>query len=551
MVSSLFFVFIVRRLSTSTKLPRISKINSRYKNLAIREAQNALTEYLHGTSCLPYVYAERISKNSPLLLASLIAKVDYSAGSFSKNLKKFLNYHPINEFEFFFESIGIDYNDVSGLLPSNKFFFSEDQTLLDAAAALSEFGFPWNELGKLYVESSSIFRSSAGELKSKLSELKKYGFCNVHLVGICLAFPYILSRGCEGDTESEALLNFLKLVFLDFELAFFVEENVNSWYKLCKKVQVFYDLSGDKERLVELIRRNKSIFLEHEEEVLIQKVEYFCGFDVNKEEVAVLLLQSPELLSLNLEKPMVNIMTLLEYFGLESENLKDVSQKYDHVLGTNKIANLPQVMRALNLHKWFFNKIKNGNHELLMKYIASYPDEDRAEEYQRGLEMIQVSRTPNHTMSKLHLLHSFGYGENALIFDLLAHLHGTSIELKERFDCLLSLGIEYSKLCKMVRMTPKILNQNVQAIEQKVRFLCQGMGSSLEYLHTYPGYLLFGLENRIKPRYRFHMWLVEKGLCTTDYSIASLVATSEKAFLARVYKMHPAAPKHWFEQFRF
>ncbi|XP_028757836.1 transcription termination factor MTEF18, mitochondrial-like [Neltuma alba] len=550
MFSNLFSVFIARRLSTSSKLPNISKINSRYKKSAILQAQNALTEYLHGTSCLPYVYAEHISKNSPLSLASLIAKVDFSAFAFSKNFKKFLRYHPINEFDFFFESIGIDYNDISGLLPSNKFFFSEDRTLLDAAGALSEFGFPWNELGKLYMENSSIFRSSAGELKSKLSEFKKYGFCNVHLVGICLAFPYTLSGGCEVCAESEALLNFLKLVFLDFELALSVEGNMNSWHEVCRKIRVFYDLSGDKERLVELVGRNKNIFLEHDEEVLIQKVEYFCRFGVNNEEVVALLLQSPELLSLNLDKPVINIMKLLEYSGLETENLKDVNQKYDHVLGTNKIANLPQVMRALDLHEWFFNKIKDGNHQLLMKYIASYPDEDRAEEYRSGLEMIHVSRTPNHTMSKLNLLHNWGFGENASIFDLLAHLHGTSIELKERFDCLLSLGIGYSKLCKMVRMTPKILNQNVQTLEQKVNFLCQGVGCSLEYLHTYPGYLLFGLENRIKPRYRFHTWLAEKGLCTKDYSIASLVATSEKAFLARVYKMHPAAPKHWFEQFR-
>ncbi|XP_054808498.1 transcription termination factor MTEF18, mitochondrial [Prosopis cineraria] len=547
MFSNLFSVFVVRHLSTSAKLPNIP--SSRYKNLAIREAQKALTEYLHGTSCLPYTYAEHISKSSPLSLASLITKVDFSAVTFSKKFKKFLRYHPINEFEFFFESIGIDYNDVSGLLRSNKFFFSEDRTLLDAAGALSEFGFPWNDLGKLYVESSSIFRSNAGELKSKLLEFKKYGFCNVHVVGICLAFPYVLCGECEVGSESEALLNFLKSVFLDFELATSVEENVNSWYEVCRKIRVFYDLCGDKRRLPELVERNKNIFLEHGEE-LIQKVEYFCRFGVNKEEVAVLLLQAPELLSLNLQKPVINITKLLEYIGLETENLKDVTQNFDHVLGTNKMANLPLVMRALDLHQWFIDKIKDGNHQLLVKYIVSYPDEDRAEEYRSGLEMINASNTPNHTMKKLNLLHSWGFGENALIFDLLAHLHGTSIELQERFDCFLCLGIEHSKLCKMVRMTPKILNQNARSIEQKVTFLCQGMGYSLEYLHRYPGYLLFGLENRIKPRYRFHMWLTEKGLCTKDYSIASIVATSEKAFLARVYKMHPAAPKHWFEQFR-
>lgn len=154
-------------------------------------------------------------------------------------------------------------------------------------------------------------------------------------------------------------------------------------------------------------------------------------------------------------------------------------------------------------------------------------------------------------MNKLKFLHGIGYGENILTMKVLSSLHGTDQELQERFDCLLRMGIEFSRLCLMIRTAPKILNQKSEILEQKVNFLCWEIGSSLQYLDIFPAFLCFDLEKRMKPRYRFHMWLKKKGLCSRDYSIASIMATSEKNFVARIFGFHPAAPKHWFESFSY
>ncbi|KAJ1439500.1 Transcription termination factor, mitochondrial/chloroplastic [Sesbania bispinosa] len=383
-------MLFTRHLCSSSCASKISKIPSRYKKVAVSQAQQALTDYLHATRCLPYAFADQIAKNSFLSLSNLIAKLgSFSPSTFSKTFDKFLRYNPINEFEFFFESIGIHHTHLPALLPHNKFFFSEDGSLLDAACALSEFGFPWDRLGLLYMESSSVFSMSASDLKGRLCWFKRYGFSNVQVVGICFAFPFVFG-GEEGQLGSEidGLLTSLKLVFLDFDLAGSVEGNVEAWHEVCRKIKVFYDLNGDK-----------------------------------------------------------------------------------------------------------------------------------------------------------------GFGENAVTMKILSHLHGSSSELQQRFDCLLHSGIEFSKLSKLVRIRPKILSQSHEIIEKKINFLCKEMGSSIELLDTFPAFLCFDLENRIKPRYRFHMWAIEKGLCTKNYSIASMIATSDKNFVARTFKIHPAAPKHWFEQF--
>ncbi|XVF79786.1 hypothetical protein PTKIN_Ptkin15bG0017500 [Pterospermum kingtungense] len=540
-----------RHFSAIPKLPNFPKIPSKYRPQAIKDAQQALTDYLHGTRYIPFVYAEHIAKNSLFSLSSLISGIDFSAPSFNRNVRRFLRYHPINEFEFFFESIGIDYKEISGLLPSNKFFFSEDETVLDVACALSGFGFPWNKLGKLYKEEVLIFRSSSRELKARLFKIKECGFGNISVIGICLAFPYVLRGGGDLDGEVGALLDDLKRVFVDFDLGSSVEANVDAWYEICRKMRVFYDLGCKKGKLGELMGRSKNLFFQYPEEVLVQKVEYFCRFSVRKEDVGLLILQSPEILDFDLETPVISVMGIVKHFGLSAEERDSIARLYPYVLGRNKMANLPHVMRALSLHEWFFNKIKGGNHRLLANYALSDPDEDLDKDFIDSFDRIQFSRTPIHTMEKLSFLHGIGFGENLLTMKVLAHVHGTSSELRERFDCLLGTGIKFSKLCKMIKMTPKVINQSPETIERKVNFLRGEMGVSLDYLDIFPAFLCFNLEKRIKPRYRLHKWLEEKGLCTRNYSIASIVATGEKSFIDRLYRIHPDAPRQWFENFSY
>ncbi|XP_055959809.1 transcription termination factor MTEF18, mitochondrial [Mercurialis annua] len=534
--------------SVGRKIPNLSKVPSKYKSKAIKEAQLAVTEYFHSTRSIPYSYAEHISNNSFISISNLIANVDWSHSNFSRSVRKFLSYHPINEFQFFYESIGINYNEVPHFLPRNKFFFYEDSTVLNAACALAVFGFPWIKLGTLYREDSFLFSKEPQELKCRLAWFKEhYGFSNTSVIGICLAFPCVLSGELGG--EIDGLFADLKTVFLDFHLGSCVEGNVDAWFAICVKIRVFYDLGLKKGEVGNILGRSKNVFVDFTLEHLIEKIEYFCRFGVSKEDVGLLLLEKPEVLSFDLNTRLISVKGILKYFGLSDEGFEIVYDKYFHVLGRNKMANLPHVMRAMDLQVWFFHKIKDGDHKLLDSYTMDDPEEDFDKSFSDTLEMIRLSRTPIHTMSKVNFAHGIGFGENASNVKVLALLHGTGSELQERFDCLLHLGIEFSKLCVMIRKMPKILSQKSDILKKKVNFLRQEMGFSLQELDSFPAFLCYNLENRIKPRHRFHVWLTEKGLSVQKYSIASMVATSEKQFIGRIYRIHPMAAKHWFECF--
>lgn len=536
---------IIRYHSTDTQNLRcLSKIPYKYRAKAIQQAQEALTDYLHTVRIIPYTFAENISKYSVISLSAIISKVKFTTPNFSKTLQRFLRYHPVNEFELFFESIGIDVNELDGVLPARMFFLSEHVILFNAACALYGFGVPWNMLGMLYKQEKTIFDKDPCELQEIWSKyMEDYGFTSSSLIGICLVFPHVLSNG------DSALLNDLKRVIIDFNLINDVDGKVDSWIDICRKIRLFYNSGCKKYDVFEMIGRSKSVLVEYSEEDLSEKIEYFCRFDVTKEEVVSLLLSRCEFFEFDLKTPVFCVMELLKHFGMDKQHLNSISEKYPYVFGKNRFTNLPHVMRALNLNQWFFDNLKHGGHHLLKNYPIINSDQDFDEDFAESLVRIESSRVPIHTKSKLQFLHGIGYGENGLTIKVLKHVHGTSSQLKHRFECLIHNGMEFSKLCKLISLSPKILNQQSEILEKKVKFLCKDIGSSLDYLDVFPAYLCFDLEKRIKPRYKFHTWLMENGLCERHYSLASIIATSERSFVARIYRIHPAALKRYLEIF--
>ncbi|WCJ22986.1 Mitochondrial transcription termination factor family protein [Euphorbia peplus] len=538
---------ILVRCRNFSAVAYFSQIPAKYRPRAIKEAQQTLAEYLHTTRSIPPIHADHISKNAVFSLNNLVSGLKLSVTNVSSSLQRYLRYNPLNELEFFYESIGIDYDQVKGFLPKDKFFISEDLGLFESASVLASFGFPWNQLGRLYIEERSIFYMESDELNAMLLKIKGFGFCSTAVIGICLAFPFVLRGELGGKVD---VLNDLKRVFFDFDLESCVEENVDAWHEICAKIRVFYDFGFESGKLGDIIGESKGVFLEYSAELLVEKIEYFSRFGVTKLDAALLLLRNPEILDYDLETPVISVEGLLKHFGFSGGELENVARKYPYVMGRNRMANLPQVMKAMDLQSWFFDKIKDGDHKLLANYAMKDPDEDLDKKYLAELEKIRVSPTPHHTMSKVDFVHKIGFGENASTAKIIVYLHGNGNELMERFTCLLQLGVAFSDLCFMSSVKPKILNHNTEILERKVKFLREEMQSSLQELVNFPGFLCFNLEKRVRPRYRFCMWLTGKGLTTRSkrkYSIGSLVATCEKNFVARIYGIHPAAVKHWLE----
>ncbi|KAL9681367.1 hypothetical protein QQ045_013150 [Rhodiola kirilowii] len=303
-----------------------------------------------------------------------------------------------------------------------------------------------------------------------------------------------------------------------------------------------------KEKVGKMMSENRRIFIDYSEEVLAQKMEYFSKLSVGRRNIGMLILEYPEIMDFDTKTSDFSVVGSLKHFGMSDKELRSIAQMYPYVLGRNKIANLPHVMRALDLHNWLFDQLKKGRCMLLCSYVMEDPNEDVDELYKDGFEKIRFVRLPAHTMTK-QFIHGVGFGENHLTMKLLPSLHGTGSNLQDRFDCFIDLGADFSLLCRIISRTPKILNQKPDVIIDKMDYLFNEIGLSMSTIYRFPAYLNFDLDNRIKPRYRFHAWLVEKGVSTKVSSLGNIVASSEKTFIARSSRIHPAAPKHYLECF--
>ncbi|KAJ0970655.1 hypothetical protein J5N97_018614 [Dioscorea zingiberensis] len=492
---------------------------------------------------VPFALAEHIASNSPFALSVLVSQIPFredSPSHFPRTLRRFLSYHAVNEFDFFFESIGLSPTPA----PFRRLLFlSDDAHLIAAINSLVHFGFPWTRLGLLYREAASIFSESPKLLVKRLRTFEDLGLRRICVISICLAFPSVLIADCDpGD---------LKKAFVDFGMDGCCGDNVDVFFEICCRIRVFYNAGSVKGTMGEIIGRNRKAFLDLEEGVLARRLDFFLILGMHKEKVGLFVLEHPEILDFDLENSKISLPEYLKHVGLSEEELLRVSKECPYVMGRNKLLNLPGIMRAMDLHEWFLDKIVNGNHQYISPDFSSTIGYDvRIEgEFMEDLEWIKSVKMHKYLSTKLEFMCSIGFGENRITARAIGLLNGTRDQLQERFDCLIESGIEYPMLCRMISAAPKLLNQGKDNIHEKVKYLCNDLSYSLEYLVNFPAFLCFDLENRIRPRYRILNWLQEIGLLKKPFSPATVLANSEKRFIINLWSIHPAAPKQWLECF--
>nr|CAD1818729.1 unnamed protein product [Ananas comosus var. bracteatus] len=268
---------------------------------------------------------------------------------------------------------------------------------------------------------------------------------------------------------------------------------------------------------------------------------------MKREEVGKFLLENPKFFDFDLENPAISMPGYLRCLRLSPEQVAELSESYPYVMGRNKLGNLPGSIRAMGLAGWLLGKIVEGNHHYLSsEFVSATSHVEKFEcDFVEGIEKIKSEKKEQFVDNKVEFLLGIGLGRNKITARAVAVLNGTKDQLDERFDRLLEIGFEYPMLCRMISASPKILNQSKEMLQEKINFLCNDLSYSLEYLDSFPAFLCFDLENRIKPRYRILNWLQEIGLLKKPFAPATVLANSEKRFMFNLYSVHPAAPKQW------
>ncbi|RRT48215.1 hypothetical protein B296_00043756 [Ensete ventricosum] len=513
---------------------RISRVNR-------ANAQKALFEYLHETRSLPFTDADHISNNSPVFLQNLLSEVDdvHNAG---RSITNFLRYHPINEFEPFFESLGLKPSKLDSLVPCDIMFLSDDEVLLENYHVLCDYGVPRSKIGKMYKEGTDMFRYGYGVLYTKLQAYEKLGLGKPTVSKLVQCCPTLLV----GDVDDEFLQLLEKLRSIGVELdgirGCLSDKRSYNWSRILQMLSFLDGMHCSKDELAALIKSNPRFIFYDSGNKLCCLVATLLKVGIKMNSILVLFVQYPQLLVGNFPKKLSESVQFLAEIGMASDDIARILSSHVEVLGSCSYKEPSVVLSSLNLSaKRLCEIIKED--PLQFTNLASMT---KAGALAKGVGRFLEEKT--------NFLLKLGFVENSDdMAKALSKFRGRGDQLQERFDCLMNAGLDCHTASEMVKFVPTILNQSTETIKKKIDYLLNNLGYPLESLVAYPAYLCYSMD-KIKLRFSMYFWLKEQGLPTdakrtkmshSTITLSTILACSEERFTKYFVNIHPGGPNEW------
>ncbi|XP_068653545.1 transcription termination factor MTEF18, mitochondrial-like [Aristolochia californica] len=487
--------------STSSAGTRISRV-------ARNEAQNALFDYLHSTRGFHFTDAEHISKNSPIFLQRLLSKVE-NEQDIGWSLSRYFRYNPINEFEPFFESLGLKPSEILPLLPRRFMFLIEDDLMLENFHVLCNYGVPRSKIGKMFKQGVEIFKYEYGVLSSKLEAYEELGLSKQAIIKLVICCPTLLIGGVNqdfvgvleelkgSDSENDWIAQCLSV------------KNTYHWNRMLGMLVFLKEMGCSKTGLGKLIRECPGFLFDDSGNKIYVLVALLMKLGLKTKEILSLLLQYPHILAGKFAH-YLSVHFLFE-IGMETEEITKIVQTHPQVLGSC----------SLNKPRALLTRLKVSRDELC-DIIKKDPIQLSTIASRSKRKLLQDAGDNRlHLLEKTNFLLKLGFVENSdEMVRALKQFRGRGDQLQERFDCLVDAGLDYHVVSSMIREAPAVLNQSRDVIGNKIYFLEKHLGYPLQSVVTFPTYLCYDIE-RIRLRFSMFRWLKEKGVVKQPIALST------------------------------
>ncbi|KAF8395900.1 hypothetical protein HHK36_019855 [Tetracentron sinense] len=488
--------------SSSLVAPRITRV-------ARTEAQDVLFNYLHSTRNLHYVDAEHISKNSPTFLQNLLSKVE-NEQEISRSLSRFLRYNPINEFEPFFESLGLTPSELLSLLPRDLMFLSDDDIMLENFHVLCNYGIPRIKIGKIYVEEREMFRYDYGTLASKLRSYEELGLSKPTVIKLVSCCPSLLIGGI--NREFVSVLEKMKGLGIENDSIgrFLSDKSTYNWNRMLDTMGFLDKLGYSEEDMGKLLKTHPAFLFEGSGNKIYALVARLLKLGLKMSEILSLFLQHPQILAGKFAINLWRALHFLSEIRMETKEIANIVRTHTHLLCSCSLKGPRTVLKNLKVGRdKFCQIIKEDPHKLFSLALKS-----------RIISIDQVAHEDSRQLvEKTAFLSRLGYIENSdEMTKALKQFRGKGDQLQERFDCLLHAGLDYHVVSNMIKLAPPVLNQTKDVIERKIDYLRNHLCYPLESLVAFPTYLCYDLE-RIELRFSMYVWLRERGAAKPRLSL--------------------------------
>ncbi|KAM1948320.1 hypothetical protein ACFX15_008522 [Malus domestica] len=515
------------RFYSTKRAPRVTEsrenldktLNGNGKQL--REAQAALLDYLYYTRSLQFGDAENMSKNSPHFLRKLLNCVDNET-EVGPSIARFLRYHPINEFEPFFESLGLKPSEYVSYLPRNLMFLTDDGLLLHNYTVLWRYGIARNKIGKIYREAAGVFRYDFEVLESKLQAYEELGISQSALIKFIVASPYLLI----GDVNAAFVEVLERLKSSGFETSWIVEnlleDHSYNWSRMLEVLHLFSEMGCSNEQLGQLIGGHPDILFEASGETTFSLIGFLLKFGSTMSEIYSVFLRFPEIQVMKFFLNLRKCILVFNEIEMEAAEIGKIIRSHPLLLGSCAMKKTNSLLAYLKVGK-----------KRLSRYIQENPEELKNWVLGRRVEPLPNVRGDN--AQKTQFLLGIGFVENSdKMKNALKVFRGKGTELKERFDCIVNAGLTSEDVCEMIKVSPQILNQRKDVLEMKIDFLVNHLGYPVSSLVDFPSFLAYRIE-RVNLRVSMYNWLKGQGTADSKLALGTIIAMSDAKFL-RVLK---------------
>ncbi|KAK9170057.1 hypothetical protein Syun_002197 [Stephania yunnanensis] len=508
---------------------------ARASRTARSEAQDVLFDYLHCTRNLDFNDAEHMSKNSPLFVQFLLSKVQ-DESEISRSLARFLRYNPINEFEPFFESMGLRPLEVESSLPRDLMFLEDDVVLLMNFHVLCNYGFPRSKIGKLYVEAMEVFRYGKGVLASKLRNYEELGIGKPTVIRLVTSCPSLLIGGVDKDLVCVLeRLNGLGIQY-DWISAQLSDESTYSWSRMIDLIRFLDQMGCGEKDLSGLIETHPRFLFEDSGKKIYLVVAILLKIGLKMDKILILILKYPQILAGRFAKNLWQAVNFLAEIGMETEFIAKIVYSRMQILGSCSLKKPGYVLSRLSVSP-----------DKLRDMIKEDPDKltSLRELLKAGMSKKAAKEEGSHHVEKTAFLLSIGFVENSEeMLKAVKQFRGRGDQLQERFDCLVNAGLDCHVVANMIKAAPPVLNQSKDVLEMKIKCLVNDSGYPVQSLEAFPTYLCYEIE-KIRRRFAMHKWLREKGVVKQMFALSTILACSEARFVKYFVNIHPKGPAEW------
>ncbi|XP_044507897.1 transcription termination factor MTEF18, mitochondrial-like isoform X2 [Mangifera indica] len=444
-----FYIAQTARLYRTKKIVKIENggsVNEDLRKLpvsTIREAQAALLEYLHSTRNLQFLDAEIMSKNSPYFLQKILKRVENEA-DIQRSITRFLRYHPINEFEPFFESLGFTPSEYSPFLPRDLMFLSDDELLLENYHVLRSYGIAQNNIGKIYKAAIEVFRNNYGVLSSKLQAYERLGLSKSVIRKFIVLVPCLLN----GDVNEEFVKVLETLKSVGIELSWvekhLLEKNSCNWRMMLSFLRLLREIGCSEEQLGRIIQEHPELLLEGSVDRALTLIGSLLKFGSTKNEICLMFQQLPRIqvgkFYLNLRQCIV----FLNEIEMQAKEIMNFVRTHPVLLGSCSLKKTNSLLSVLNVGK-----------ARLCKYILDNPQDIKNWVIGSKVEPLSNSGEKERSQKlKIEFLLSIGFVKNSKEMEKVQKLiRAKGWELQERFDNLAEAGIDRKDVFEMKKFT--------------------------------------------------------------------------------------------------